>query len=494
MVLYIMVGFWINQRVINYLSDKGETMVSMKETSFDVVVIGGGPGGYVAAIRAAQLGFKTAVIEQEHMGGICLNWGCIPTKALLRSAEVMKLVQHAEEFGITIEGKVAVNWPKVIKRSREVAAKLSAGIKGLMKKHKVTVIEGKGVLAGNRSVTVTHNSQTQTVTGKHIIVATGARARQLPGLEADGKLVWTYKEAMVAETLPSSLAIVGSGAIGIEFASFYRAMGAKVTVIEVLDRILPAEDEEISQLARKQFEKQGIEFVTNATVKSLDKKSDQVTLTYEQQGKKQTLTVARVIMAVGIVGNTEGIGLEKTKVKLEKGHIATNGFMVTEEPGIYAIGDVTGAPWLAHKASHEAVICVEHIAGVAGVHPIKRENIPGCTYSHPQIASVGLTEKKAKEAGYTVKVGRFPFIGNGKAIALGEPEGMVKTIFDAKTGELLGAHMVGAEVTEMIQGYVITKTMEGTELDLMHTIFPHPTISETMHEAVLDAFGKVIHM
>lgn len=460
---------------------------------FDIVVIGGGPGGYVAAIRAAQLGLKTALVEREHLGGICLNWGCIPTKALLRSSEIHHLLQHADNFGFTVKD-IQFDIKKVVERSRKVAGQLSGGIKGLLKKNKVTVFDGAGKLLGKGKLSVEKDGAKTELQAKHIIIATGARARALPGLEADGKLVWTYKEAMVPEHMPKSLLVVGSGAIGMEFASFYHNMGAKVTVVEVVDRILPAEDEEISVLAKKSFEKQGLAIQTSTVVKALKKGKDNVTVTLEAGGKTSEITVDRVIMAVGIVANTENIGLENTKVKLDRGHIVTNGYLETDEPGVYAIGDVTQGPWLAHKASHEGVICVEKIAGQKDVHPIKRENIPGCTYCMPQVASVGLSEKKAKEAGYTVKVGRFPFMANGKAIALGEPEGLVKTVFDAKTGELLGAHMIGAEVTEMIQGYVVAKTMEGTELDLMHTIFPHPTLSEMMHESVLDAYGKAIHI
>ncbi len=460
----------------------------------DIIVIGGGPGGYVTAIRAAQLGMKVTLVEREHLGGICLNWGCIPTKALLRSAEVMTLIKHAGDFGITVKD-VSFDLGKIVERSRKVSGQLSGGVKFLLKKNKVEVVDGQAKLLGQGKVEVTKDGKAVAMlSAKHIILATGARARALPGLEPDGKLVWTYKEAMVPDAMPKSLLVVGSGAIGIEFASFYRALGVDVTVVEVMDRVLPVEDEEISALARKAFEKQGMKIITGGTVKKLDKGAANVTATIEQGGKTSTLTVDRVIMAVGIVGNTENLGLEKTKAKVEKGHIVINEWGATAEPGVYAIGDVAGPPWLAHKASHEGIICVEKIAGVKGVHPMKTSNIPGCTYCSPQVASVGLTEAKAKAAGYTVKVGRFSFIGNGKAIALGEPEGLIKTVFDAKTGELLGAHMIGAEVTEMIQGYVVGKTLETTELELMHTIFPHPTISEAMHEAVLDAYGKAIHM
>lgn len=461
---------------------------------FDVVIIGAGPGGYVAAIRASQLGMKTAIVEREHLGGICLNWGCIPTKALLRTAEIYNTMKHAEEFGLKAE-KISFDLAKVIERSRKVAGQLSGGIKGLMKKNKVTVFEGHGKLNGAGKVKVEKDGKAVAdIAAKHIILATGARARQLPGLEPDGKLVWTYKEAMTPDIMPKTLLVVGSGAIGIEFASFYNAMGAEVTVVEVQDRILSAEDEEISKLAQKQFEKHGIKVMTGAMTKALKKGKNNVTATIEQGGKATDHTFDRVIMAVGIVPNIEKLGIEGTKIKTEKGFIVADQYCETGEKGVYAIGDLTSAPWLAHKASHEGVLCVEKIAGVKGIHPMKKENIPGCTYSHPQIASVGLSEKAAKDKGYKVKVGRFSFIGNGKAIALGEPDGLIKTIFDEKTGELLGAHMIGAEVTEMIQGFVIGKTMEATEADFMHTIFPHPTISEAMHESVLDAYGRVIHM
>jgi dihydrolipoamide dehydrogenase len=466
----------------------------MAEHAFDVVVIGGGPGGYVAAIRAAQLGMRAAVVEANHLGGICLNWGCIPTKALLRSSEINHLLHNAEQYGFKISG-IVVDFKKIVERSRGVAKQLSGGIGHLLKKNKVTVFDGWGKLAGGGKVTVEKDGKVNdTLTAKHIIIATGARARVIPGMEPDGKLIWTYREAMVPDAMPKSILVVGSGAIGIEFASFYRNMGADVTVVEVMDRVMPVEDEEISALARKAFEKQGMKIITGAKVTKLDKGTNNVTAHVDSGGKIEKITVDRVIMAVGIVANTENIGLEKTKVKIEKGQIVADEWLKTAESGVYAIGDVAGAPWLAHKASHEGVICVEKIAGQKDVHPMNKLNIPGCTYCMPQVASVGLTEAKAKEKGYTVKVGKFPFIGNGKAIALGETEGFVKTVFDAKTGELLGAHMIGAEVTEMIQGYGIAKTLETTEIDLMHTIFPHPTLSEMMHESVLDAYGKVVHM
>ncbi|MBI2253938.1 MAG: dihydrolipoyl dehydrogenase [Proteobacteria bacterium] len=466
----------------------------MSDTSFDVVVIGGGPGGYVAAIRAAQLGLKTAVVEREHLGGICLNWGCIPTKALLRSAEVGHLLKHADAYGFSASN-VTFDLAKIVDRSRKVASQLSNGVKHLLKKNKVTVFDGQGKLAGTGKVKVEKDGKAVAdLAAKNIILATGARARVFPGLEPDGKLIWTYKEAMVPTVMPKSLLVVGSGAIGIEFASFYHNLGAKVTVVEVMPRILPVEDSEISAFAQKSFEKQGMKIMTGANVKAFKKGADNVTATIEVGGKAEDQTFDRVILAVGIVGNVENLGLEGTKVKVEKTHIVTDGYGATGEPGVYAIGDLTGAPWLAHKASHEGVICVEKIAGVKDVHPLDTRNIPGCTYCMPQVASVGLTEQAAKDKGYEVKVGRFPFIGNGKAIALGEPEGLVKTVFDAKTGELLGAHMIGAEVTELIQGYTVARTLETTEAELMHTVFPHPTLSEMMHESVLAAYGRAIHI
>lgn len=455
---------------------------------FDIIVLGGGPGGYVAAIRAAQLGMKAAVVEREHLGGICLNWGCIPTKALLRSAEINHLLHHLPEYGFAADN-IRYDLPAIVKRSRGIAKQLASGVGHLLKKNKVPVFMGQGRLAGPHTLTVDGKE----LTAPHIIVATGARARQLPGLESDGALIWSYREAMVPKTMPKSLLVVGSGAIGIEFASFYRNMGAEVTVVEVLDRILQAEDEEISAFARKSFEKQGIKIITGAKVTQAVKHEDSVTATILAGNVNTEMTVDRVISAVGIVGNIEDIGLEDTKVQVERSHIVIDGFGRTGEPGVYAIGDVTGAPWLAHKASHEGVVCVEAIANQPGVHPVDVGNIPGCTYSRPQIASVGMTEAKARAAGHDVRVGRFPFMANGKAIAMGEPEGMVKVVFDRATGAMLGAHMIGAEVTEMIQGYAIARTLETTEQELMHTVFPHPTVSETMHEAVLDAYGRAIH-
>jgi len=461
---------------------------------YDIVILGGGPGGYVAAIRAAQLGMKTCVIEREHLGGICLNWGCIPTKALLRTAEIYHLMHKAGDFGLSAEN-ISFDPTKVVARSRAVAKQLSNGVGFLMRKNKVTVVMGEGRLAGKGKVAVAKDGkQIADLEAKHIILATGARARSLPGLEPDGKLVWTYKEAMVPPAMPKSLLVVGSGAIGIEFASFYRDMGAEVTVVEVLDRVLPVEDEEISVFARKAFEKQGIKIHTGAAVKVLTKRDDSVAAHIEAGDKAFDIEVNRVISAVGIVGNVEGIGLEGTGVKVERAHVVADEWLRTGEAGVYAIGDLVGPPWLAHKAMHEGVVCIEHIAGVNEVHPLDIRNIPGCTYCRPQVASVGLTEKAARDHGYEVKIGHFPFIGNGKAIALGEPEGMIKTVFDGKTGELLGAHMVGAEVTELIQGYTIAKTLETTEADLMRTIFPHPTISEAMHESVLDAYGRALHI
>ena len=463
----------------------------MAETSFDILVIGAGPGGYVAAIRAAQLGFKTGIIEREHLGGICLNWGCIPTKALLRSAEVYRYLQDAKEFGLSASG-VSYDAKAIVARSRAVAKKLADGVAFLMKKNKVTVIDGAAKLTKPGEVQV-EGKGAGAYQAKHVILATGARPRVLPGIEPDKKLIWTYFEAMVPSSLPKTLLVIGSGAIGIEFASFYRTLGSEVTVVEILPQILPAEDEEIALHARKRFEKSGIKILTNAKVTGVEKKADQVTAFIEDAKAKQTLSIERVISAVGVVGNIENLGLEALKVKTDKGLIVADGLGRTNVPGIYAIGDVAGPPLLAHKAEHEGVICVEAIKGLKP-HPLDKNKIPGCTYCDPQIASVGLTEKKAKEQGRQVKVGRFPFVGNGKAIALGEPDGLVKTIFDAKTGELLGAHMVGAEVTELIQGYVVAMNLETTEAELMHSVFPHPTLSEMMHESVLDAYGRVLHV
>jgi dihydrolipoamide dehydrogenase len=463
------------------------------DTNFDVVILGGGPGGYVAAIRAAQLKLNVAVVERENMGGICLNWGCIPTKALLRSAEVYHNMKHGDAYGLVAKD-VGFDFQKVIDRSRKVSTQLTNGVKHLMKKNKITVFDGSGKLNGPGKVKVEKDGKpVADLTAKHIILATGARARALPGLEPDGKLIWTYREALLPNMMPKSLLVVGSGAIGIEFASFFRTLGAEVTVVEVLPRILPVEDAEISAFAHKAFEKQGMKIKVGATVKALKKGANNVTATIEAGGKTEEITVDRVIMAVGIVGNVENIGLEGTKVKVEKTHVVIDELGRTGEPGVYAIGDLAGPPWLAHKAMHEGVICVEAIAGLKGVHPMNTKNIPGCTYCMPQVASVGLTEEAAKAGGREVKVGKFPFIGNGKAIALGEPDGLVKTVFDAKTGELLGAHMVGAEVTELIQGYTIAKTGELTEAELIGTVFPHPTLSEMMHEAVLAAYGRTLH-
>ena len=475
--------------------------------TYDILVIGGGPGGYVAAIRAAQLGFKTAVVDREHLGGICLNWGCIPTKALLRSAEIYGYFQHAKEFGLSADN-VSFDATAVVQRSRGVSRRLADGVAFLLKKNKVDVIWGEATVEsaakGNEPgrVTVKETKRTPAPKGalapgsysaKHIIVATGARPRALPGIEPDKKLIWTYYEAMVPERMPKSLLVMGSGAIGIEFASFYRTMGTEVTVIELLPQILPVEDAEIAAHARKRFEKQGIKILTGAKVTKVEKAADSVTATIDDgKGGIQKLTAERLISAVGVVGNIEGIGLEKLGVKIERGVVATDGLGRTNVPGLYAIGDVAGPPMLAHKAEHEGVICVETIKGLH-THPMDNGKIPGCTYCQPQVASVGLTEAKAQEQGFDIRVGRFPFQGNGKAIALGEPEGLVKTIFDKKTGQLLGAHMVGAEVTELIQGFVVAMNLETTEEDLMHAVFPHPTLSEMMHESVLDAYGRVIH-
>ncbi|MGB0785514.1 MAG: dihydrolipoyl dehydrogenase [Alphaproteobacteria bacterium] len=461
----------------------------MSNKNYDVIVIGGGPGGYVAAIRASQLGMKAAVIEREHLGGICLNWGCIPTKALLRSAEVGHLINNAAAYGFSVN-EVSFDISKIVKRSRDVAKKLSAGVGFLLKKHKVSVIEGEGKISGRGKVSV----GSDIIEAKHIIIATGARARTLPGLEPDGNLIWTYREAMVPSELPKSMVVMGSGAIGIEFASFYNDLGVDVTVVELQERILPVEDEEISAAARKSFEKQGIKILTSSKIRDARKGKKQISVVIETDDKTSEITVDRLVSAVGIVGNTETIGLENTKVEVDRGHIKTDAMMRTGEPGVYAIGDVCGPPWLAHKASHEGILCVEHIAGQPDLHPLDAQAIPGCTYARPQIASVGLTEAAARETGRAVKVGKFPFQGNGKAIALGESEGLVKTIFDANTGELLGAHMIGAEVTELIQGFGIAKSLETTEAELMNTVFPHPTLSEMMHESVLDAYDQAIHI
>jgi len=465
----------------------------MAEATFDTIVIGAGPGGYVAAIRASQLGAKVAIVEREHMGGICLNWGCIPTKAMLRSSEVFHLMHRAKEFGLKAEG-IGYDLDAVVKRSRAVAKQLNSGVGHLMKKNKVTVFMGEATIPAKGTVSVTGEKGTETLKAKNIILATGARARELPGLEADGKRVWTYKHALQPPHMPKKLLVIGSGAIGIEFASFYNTLGAETTVVEVMDRILPVEDAEISAFARKAFEKQGMKILQKATVKTLDRSADKVTAHIEIGGKTETQDFDTVISAVGIVGNTEGLGLEKLGVRIEKTHVVTDEYCRTGVEGLYAIGDIAGAPWLAHKASHEGVMVAELIAGRNDVHPVRPEAIAGCTYCHPQVASVGYSEAKAKDLGYEVRVGRFPFIGNGKAIALGEPEGLVKTVFDAKTGELLGAHMIGAEVTELIQGYVVGRQLETTEADLMETVFPHPTLSEMMHESVLDAYDRVVHI
>ncbi|MEP1538452.1 MAG: dihydrolipoyl dehydrogenase [Paracoccaceae bacterium] len=463
----------------------------MAEQSFDIVIVGAGPGGYVAAIRAAQNGQKVAVVEREHLGGICLNWGCIPTKAMLRSSEVFHLMHRAKEFGLKAE-KIDYDLDAVVDRSRKVASQLSGGVGHLLKKNKVSVVMGDATLPSKGVVKVKTAKGEETLKAPNIILATGARARELPGLEADGDLVWTYKHALKPPKMPKKLLVIGSGAIGIEFASFYNTLGTDTTVVEVMDRVLPVEDAEISAFAKKAFEKQGMKIMQKAMVKQLDRGKGKVTAHIEVGGKVEKHEFDTVISAVGIVGNVEGLGLEALGVKIDRTHVVTDAYCRTGVDGLYAIGDIAGAPWLAHKASHEGVMVADLIAG-KHAHPVKPESIAGCTYCHPQVASVGYTEAKAKEAGFEIKVGRFPFIGNGKAIALGEPEGMIKTIFDAKTGELLGAHMVGAEVTELIQGYVVGRQLETTEEDLMETVFPHPTLSEMMHEATLDAYGKAIH-
>ena len=477
-------------------------------SNYDVIIIGSGPGGYVTAIRSAQLGFKTAIVEREHLGGICLNWGCIPTKALLRSAEIYHYTTHTDAYGLKLEGKVTPDVAAIVKRSRGVSQRLNGGVGFLMKKNKIDVIWGEAKLEAPGKIVVGKTAKAPmqpqhappkgvlgegTYTAKHIILATGARPRTLPGIEPDGKLIWTYFEAMVPPAMPKSLIVMGSGAIGIEFASFYKTIGADVTVVEVMPNIMPVEDVEVSTLARKAMEKQGMKIHTSTKVVKVVKGADSVTATIEDaKGNKSDITAERMISAVGVVGNIENLGLEKLGIKTDRGCVVIDGYGRTNVPGIYAIGDVAGPPMLAHKAEHEGVICVEHIAGLH-VHPMDKGKIPGCTYCHPQVASVGLTEAKAKEAGYAVKVGRFSFGANGKAIALGEDNGLIKTVFDAKTGQLLGAHMVGAEVTELIQGFVVAMGLETTEEDLMHTIFPHPTLSEMMKESVLDAYGRALN-
>ncbi|WP_282157963.1 dihydrolipoyl dehydrogenase [Shimia thalassica] len=463
----------------------------MATSNFDMIVIGAGPGGYVAAIRGAQLGLKVAVVEREHLGGICLNWGCIPTKAMLRSSEVFHLMHRAKEFGLKAD-KIDYDLDAVVKRSRGVAKQLSGGVGHLLKKNKVTVVMGEASVPAKGKVSVKTDKGTQELTAPNIILATGARARELPGLEADGDLVWTYKHALTPPRMPKKLLVIGSGAIGIEFASFYNTLGSDTTVVEVMDRVLPVEDAEISAFAKMQFVKQGMTIKEKAMVKQLDRGKGKVTAHIEIGGKIEKHDFDTVISAVGIVGNVEGLGLEALGVKIDRTHVLTDAYCRTAVEGVFAIGDIAGAPWLAHKASHEGVMVAELIAGQSP-HPVKPESIAGCTYCQPQVASVGYSEAKAKELGYDVKVGRFPFVGNGKAIALGEPEGMVKTVFDAKTGELLGAHMIGAEVTELIQGYVVGRTLETTEAELMETVFPHPTLSEMMHESVLDAYGRALH-
>jgi dihydrolipoamide dehydrogenase len=466
----------------------------MGERRFDLVVIGSGPGGYVAAIRAAQLGMSVAVVEREHLGGICLNWGCIPTKALLRTAEIHHLLHHLDAFGLSV-GAVAFDAKKVVARSREVARRLAGGVKQLLRKNEVEVVLGHGRLAGRGRVEVTQNAASEVLLAEQVILATGARARTLPGLEPDGAVVWTYKEAMVPESIPGSLLVVGSGAIGIEFASFFGDMGSEVTVVEILPRILPVEDADVSAAARKAFERRGIKVHTEASVHALRRDGEQVIATLDLgEGSPTERVFDRAILAVGITGNVEDLGLEGTAVRVEKGHVVVNGWLATDEPGVYAIGDLVGPPWLAHKASHEGVLCVERIAGVEGVHPLDPTLVPACTYSRPQVASVGLTEHEAAERGFELRVGRFPFVANGKALASGDSEGFVKTVFDARTGELLGAHLVGPEVTELIHGFAVARTLESTEAELLRAIFPHPTLSESLHEAVLAAFGRPLHI
>ena len=479
-----------------FLLDRVDT--KMPNSNYDLIILGGGPGGYVAAIRASQLGMKIAIVEGEHIGGVCLNWGCIPTKALLRSSEIHHIINNLDHYGFSAK-EISFDIKKVVKRSRDVAKKLSRGVEHLLKKNRVDVVFGYGKLLG-KSGDFSHveiqvnNNEAKTITGKNVILATGARARSLPNIEPDGKIIWTYKEAMMPKSLPKSILIIGSGAIGVEFASFYNDMGTDVTIVEVLDRIVPSEDPDISLSAEKLFLKQGIKIKTSSKVSSVQTSLNGAKVSVVSKGKIEIIEVEKVILAIGIIGNTENIGVDGTNIKTNQGHIVVDEWCFTGEPGVYAIGDLVGAPWLAHKASHEGVLCVEKIAGIKGIHPLNTNNIPGCTYSRPQIASVGMSEPTAIAAGYDIKVGNFPFMGNGKAIALGEVDGFVKTIFDEKTGELLGAHMIGAEVTEMIQGYTIARTLETTETELLNTVFPHPTLSEMMHESVLDAYDRAIHI
>jgi len=466
----------------------------MTDLTYEIVIIGSGPGGYVAAIRAAQLGHKVAVVEREQLGGICLNWGCIPTKALLRTAEIYRNIKNSEAYGLKVKG-VEFDIKQIVDRSRGVSEQLSQGVGYLLKKNKIDIIKGHAKLTGNGRVQVIDvDGSEKNLDAEHIILATGARSRSLPGMDPDGKMIWSYKDAMVPHKLPKSILVIGSGAIGIEFASFYHTLGVDVTIVEVLPRILSAEDEEISAMAKELFEKDGLKIMTSTTVKSLTKNSDGVKVITETGENLSEFIVNRVILAVGIMGNSEELGLENTKVKVDQNHVVVNEWCETDEPGVYAIGDLVGPPWLAHKASHEGILCIEKIFGNDGVKPHNPMHIPGCTYCHPQIASVGMTERAARERGLDIKVGKFPFMGNGKAIALGEPQGLIKTIFDKKTGEMLGAHMIGAEVTELIHGYAIGMTLETTEVELINTIFPHPTLSEMMHEAVLDAYDKAIHI
>ncbi|PCJ60436.1 MAG: dihydrolipoyl dehydrogenase [Rhodospirillaceae bacterium] len=465
----------------------------MAEQKYDLAVVGGGPGGYVAAIRASQLGLKTSLVEEKHLGGICLNWGCIPTKALLHCSEIQHTLNNLDAYGFSAKD-IHFDIQKIVARSRAVADQLSKGVAYLLKKNKIDVIDGRARLAGKgRLVIEKANKKTSEIAAAHILLATGARAKTLPGLEPDGKRVWTYMEAMVPKEFPKSILVIGSGAIGIEFASFYRNLGAEVTVVEILDRILPVEDEEISKFAKKAFEKQGIRILTKTTIEKLNRGKGGLSATLCVDGKRERIEADRAIVAVGITGNVEDLGIEGTKIKVAKGHVVVNEWLETGEAGVYAIGDLVGPPWLAHKASHEGVICVEHIARVKGARPLDVLRVPGCTYSMPQIASIGMTEKAAKAAGFELRIGRFPYHGNGKAIALGAAEGFVKTLFDKKSGELLGAHIIGADATELIQGYIVARSLEATEADLIETIFPHPTLSEMLHESVLDAYDRAIH-
>ncbi|MGY4878209.1 dihydrolipoyl dehydrogenase [Vreelandella aquamarina] len=461
---------------------------------YQVLVIGAGPGGYVAAIRAAQLGLKTAIVERAELGGVCLNWGCLPTKTLLRSAEILRLAREGKQYGLVLDSAPRFDLATAVKRSRDVAKQLNRGVHGLMKKNKITLITGHARLLGKGKVAIDNAGAEQEVQAKHIILATGARARAIHGFEPDGESIWTAREAMVPTALPESITVIGAGAIGVEFASFYATAGSKVTILEAADRILPVEDSEISDMLAEQLRKQGIEIYTNAYVENQEKTTSGIKVNFTKNGSALSVETEKVILAVGITGNVENLGLENTSAQTDRTHINVNEYCETDESNLYAIGDIAGPPWLAHKASHEGVMVAELIAGVENVHALDPKSVPSCTYCHPQVASVGMTEEQALAQGFEVDIGRFPFVGNGKALSLGEPEGLVKTIIDKKTGELLGAHMIGPEVTELISTYALAQTLETTEVELMQTVFPHPTLSEALHESVLSAYGQALHI